>query len=98
MSTDRLDIRYVAKLARLDLTEAEVETYGEQLSDFLTHVDALRELETSDVPATAQVIASRNVGRDDVVTPCLAQEDVLAGAPQAYGPFIRVPRIIGGEG
>jgi aspartyl-tRNA(Asn)/glutamyl-tRNA(Gln) amidotransferase subunit C len=97
MSTDRIDIRYVAKLARLDLSEGEVATYGGQLTDFLTHVDALRELQTADVPATAQVIGARNVGRDDVVAPSLAQSEVLSEAPETYGAYFRVPRIIGGE-
>lgn len=92
-----IDVRYVAKLARLDLTPDEVETYGAQLTEFLTHVDALRELDTQGVPATAQVIDVRNVGRDDIVTPSLAREDALAGAPQAYGPYFRVPRILGAE-
>jgi aspartyl-tRNA(Asn)/glutamyl-tRNA(Gln) amidotransferase subunit C len=97
MPQDRIDVPYVAKLARLALTPAEIETYGKQLSDFLVHVDALRALDTENVPATAQVIHARNVGRDDVVAPSLAREDVLAGAPQAYGPYFRVPRIIAEE-
>jgi len=92
-----IDVRYVAKLARLALSPDEVESYGAQLTDFLTHVDALRELDTQDVPATAQVIHARNVGREDAVTPCLARDEVLAGAPQAYGSYFRVPRIIGAD-
>ena len=95
MPTDRNDVRYVAKLARLALSDDEVETYGAQLGEFLTHIDALRELDTENVPATAQVIHARNVGREDVVTPCLPRDEVLAGAPQAYGSYFRVPRIIG---
>ena len=86
-----------AKLARLALSPDEIEAYGAQLTDFLTHVDALRELDTQDVPATAQVIHARNVGREDAVTPCLPRDEVLAGAPQAYGSYFRVPRIIGAE-
>jgi len=92
-----IDVRYVAKLARLALSAGEIETYGAQLSDFLTHVEALRELDTQDVPATAQVIHARNVGRDDVPAKCLSRDEVLAGAPQAYGSYFRVPRIIGAE-
>lgn len=92
-----IDVRYVAKLARLALTPDEVETYGAQLSDFLTHVEALRKLDVGDVPATAQVIDVRNVGRDDVLAPSLPREDALAGAPQAYGSYFRVPSILGLE-
>ncbi|MGZ3497704.1 MAG: Asp-tRNA(Asn)/Glu-tRNA(Gln) amidotransferase subunit GatC [Vulcanimicrobiaceae bacterium] len=98
MSSDKIDIRYVAKLARLALDEGEVELYGKQLGDLLQHVDALGELDTASVPATAQVVESRNVERDDVVGPCLDREAVLAQAPQREGPFFRVPRIIAEEG
>ena len=98
MSSDKIDIRYVAKLARLALSESEVELYGKQLGDLLQHVDALGELDTASVPATAQVIESRNVERDDVVGPSLNREAVLAQAPQREGPFFRVPRIIAEEG
>lgn len=93
-----IDVRYVAKLARLDLSAEEIDSYGAQLTDFLTHVEALRELDTQDVPATAQVIHARNVGREDVPAKSLPRDEVLAGAPQAYGSYFRVPRIIGAEG
>lgn len=95
MANPDLDVRYVAKLARLALTDEEAQTYGSQLADILGHVDALSELDTSDVAATAQVIESRNVLRPDELRPCLSREEVLAEAPQAQGFYIRVPRIIG---
>ncbi len=89
-----IDVRYVAKLARLALSDEEVATYGMQLAELLTHVDALSELDTDGVPATAQVIDSRNVERADEVGPTLPRDVVLAAAPQAQGDFFRVPRII----
>lgn len=95
MPSDKIDVRYVAKLARLALSPDEIESYSAQLGDFLTHVDALKELDTQDVPATAQVIHARNVGREDVIAQCLPRDEVLAAAPQAYGAYFRVPRIIG---
>ena len=91
---DSIDIAYVAKLARLALTDEEVETFGRQLGDLLGHVNALAKLDIASVPATAQVVESRNVVRDDVVRPCLDRERVLAEAPQRQGGFFRVPRII----
>ena len=94
MSSDSIDVRYVAKLARIALTDDEVDRFGAQLGDLLAHVDALAELDTSQVPATAQVVESRNVERDDVVRPGLDREVVLAQAPQRQGGFFRVPRII----
>jgi aspartyl-tRNA(Asn)/glutamyl-tRNA(Gln) amidotransferase subunit C len=95
MASPDLDVRYVAKLARIALTDDEARTYGAQLADILGHVAALNELDTSDVAATAQVIESRNVERDDALTPCLPRNEVLAGAPREQGGYFRVPRIIG---
>ncbi len=100
MPSDRIDIRHVAKLARLALTEDEVVEYGAQLGNLMTHVDKLANLDTTDVAATAQVIPSRNVEREDRVRPeiMLPRDVALANAPdQQYG-FIRVPRIIAEEG
>ncbi len=94
MTADSIDIRYVAKLARLALTDEEIAIFGQQLGDLLGHVNALAELDTASVPATAQVVESRNVVRDDVPRPCLDHERVLAQAPQRQGGFFRVPRII----
>jgi aspartyl-tRNA(Asn)/glutamyl-tRNA(Gln) amidotransferase subunit C len=94
MPDDAIDIRYVAELARIALTDDEVERFGKQLGDLLEHVNALAELDTASVPATAQVIESRNVSRDDRLQPCLDREVVLAQAPQRQGGFFRVPRII----
>ena len=94
MPTERIDVRGVARLARLALSDDEIERYGSQLEDLLKHVDDLKQLDTSDVAATAQVIESRNVMRPDVNTPCLAHDAVMAGAPQAQHGFFRVPKII----
>jgi len=91
---DSIDIRYVAKLARIALTDEEIKVFGEQLGDLLGHVNALSKLDIASVAATAQVVESRNVTRDDVETPCLDRERVLAEAPQRQGGFFRVPRII----
>jgi aspartyl-tRNA(Asn)/glutamyl-tRNA(Gln) amidotransferase subunit C len=95
MASPDLDVRYVAKLARIALTDDEARTYGAQLADILGHVAALNELDTSDVAATAQVIESRNVEREDEPAPCLSRSEVLAGAPREQGGYFRVPRIIG---
>ena len=94
MATDRIDVRHVAKLARLALTDDEVELYGRQLESLMTHVADMRNLDTESVTATAQVIESRNVQRADEVRPCLERDEVLAQAPQAQAGFFRVPKII----
>jgi aspartyl-tRNA(Asn)/glutamyl-tRNA(Gln) amidotransferase subunit C len=94
LSANKIDIRYVAKLARIALTEEEVVGFGRQLGALLEHVDALSALDTQSVPATAQVVESRNVERVDAVGPCLDRERLLDMAPQRQGAFIRVPRIL----
>ena len=97
LSSEKIDVRYVAKLARIALTDEEVDRFGAQLGDLLEHVNALGELDTAAVPATAQVVESRNVERPDIVVECLPRETVLAEAPQRQGAFFRVPRIIAEE-
>src|ERR1700736_5119643 len=99
MATDRIDIRHVARLARLALTDAEIATFGPQLGDLMAHVDDLGALDTEQVAATAQVVPSRNVQRPDVLRPetMLTRDAALANAPQRQGPYFRVPRIIAEE-
>jgi aspartyl-tRNA(Asn)/glutamyl-tRNA(Gln) amidotransferase subunit C len=94
LSSEKIDVRYVAKLARIQLTDEEVQRFGSQLGDLLDHANALSALDVSSVAATAQVIESRNVERDDAVGACLDRETVLAQAPRRQGGFFRVPRII----
>jgi len=92
--SSQIDVRYVAKLARLALDDAEVERYERELGTLLAHVSELSELPTEDVAATAQVIAAHNVSRADVVAPGLTREAFLAGAPASQVGMVRVPRII----
>ena len=87
-------MRGVARLARLALSDEEVERYGTQLEALLQHVDDLKQLDTSGIAATAQVIESRNVTRPDAVVPGLSRDAVMAGAPQPQHGFFRVPKII----
>jgi aspartyl-tRNA(Asn)/glutamyl-tRNA(Gln) amidotransferase subunit C len=95
LASGDIDVAYVAKLARLALTPAEIEKFGAQLGALLEHVDALAQLPVADVAATAQVIAQSNVMRDDLARPSLDRETVLGAAPQREGSYFRVPRIIG---
>jgi len=90
----RIDVRYVAKLARIALQDDEVATYGAQLENLLDHVAALERLPTSEVAPTALIIPAANVEREDDVRPSLPRDVVLASAPQVQGPYFRVPRII----
>lgn len=94
MKSDTIDIRHVAALARIALTDEEIERFSKELGDLLEHVRALERLDTQSVAATAQVVESRNVFRSDSPRPCLDREEVLEAAPQRQGGFFRVPRII----
>ena len=98
MSSDEIDVRYVAKLARIALTDEEAERFGRELGDLLGHINAISQLDTEKIPATAQVVVQRNVEREDTVGPSLDRNATLAMAPQAEGVYFRVPRIIAEEG
>lgn len=89
------EVRHVARLARLALSDEEVSRYVEQLSAILEHVDAVRRLDTADVPPTAHPFPVENVLRDDTRTPCLDRDVVLSQAPAVESGRFRVPRIMG---
>jgi aspartyl-tRNA(Asn)/glutamyl-tRNA(Gln) amidotransferase subunit C len=93
----RDDVRRVAALAHLELTDDEVETFTRQLGDILQYAQQVQAVDTTGVPPTAHVLAGDPVERDDVPTPCVDRGAALAAAPDASegtGLF-RVPRVIG---
>lgn len=93
----RSDVEHVAFLARLGLTEAELDRLEGQLNHILDQYAKLAELDTSAIPPTAQTIELENILRDDVVMPGLTVDAVLGNAPARSGDFILVPPILGGE-
>ncbi len=88
------DVRKVAKLARIELSGEEVETYTTQLEKILGYFEELEEVETADVPPTARAVEVLNVVRDDSVKVTTIREDLLDQAPQREGSFFRVPKIL----
>lgn len=94
MALSREEVEHVAYLARLGLSEEEKATLQEQLSSILEHMRSLGELDTSQIPPTAQVIPLRNVMRADEPRPSLSPEQVLANAPDREGDFFRVPPVL----
>jgi aspartyl-tRNA(Asn)/glutamyl-tRNA(Gln) amidotransferase subunit C len=90
----RDDVLRVARLARLALTDAEVETMREQLSAILSHIDALKAVDTTGVEPTSHAVPQFNVMREDEPRPCFPVDEMLANAPDRVGDFFRVPRII----
>lgn len=91
---ERKDVEHVARLARLALTEAEIERMREQLNGILAYIEKLNELDTAGVDPTSHAVPLVNVMRDDEPGPCLPREEALANAPDRAGEFFRVPRII----
>ncbi|HEY7660721.1 MAG TPA: Asp-tRNA(Asn)/Glu-tRNA(Gln) amidotransferase subunit GatC [Actinomycetota bacterium] len=88
-----IDIDHVAKLARLELTDAEKAQLREQLGAILEHAAKVGEVATDQVPPTAYAIPRANVLRPDDVTPSLARDDVLSNAPEVEDDRFKVPRI-----
>jgi aspartyl-tRNA(Asn)/glutamyl-tRNA(Gln) amidotransferase subunit C len=90
----REDVEHVAALARLGLTDQEIDLMQGQLNRILEAVGQLQAVDTSSVGPTAQVIALENVMRDDVARPSMAREAALGNAPRRDGPMLRVPVIL----
>ena len=90
----REDVTHVARLARLALTEAELETMREQLNAILANIDALKAVDTTGAEPTSHAVPQFNVMREDEPRPCFPVEEMLANAPDRAGDFFRVPRII----
>ena len=95
-SLTRADVEHVAYLARLGLTGEELARLEGQLNHILDQYAKLAELDTDAIPPTAQTIELENILREDVVTPSLPAEAVLANAPERDGGFFVVPAILGG--
>lgn len=90
------DIQHIAKLARLELTEAELEKYGSQLSDVLNYINQLKETRVAGVEPTAQVTGMENIWREDEVEDWDKHEieKALKDAPAREERFIKVKRVI----
>ncbi|OLB85173.1 MAG: Asp-tRNA(Asn)/Glu-tRNA(Gln) amidotransferase subunit GatC [Chloroflexi bacterium] len=93
MPLSKDEVRHVATLARIGLEPGDEEFYADQLSGILGHIDRLQQLDTEDIPPTAQVVEVASRLRDDEPRPCLTQEDALANAPASVNGFFRVPAI-----
>lgn len=89
------DVAHVAQLARLRLTDEELERYTGQLAAVLDHARDVEALDIDGVPPTAHPLPLVNVLREDVVEPSLDRGEVLAAAPSVEADRFRVPRILG---
>ena len=87
------DVEHVAKLARLELTEAEKEKFTKQLGDVLKYVEQMNEVDTTNVKPMAHAFDIVNVMRDDKVVSEVSKEELLKNAPEEENGFFRVPKI-----
>lgn len=92
----RADVERIAHLARLELTEEEIDLFARQLGDILGYVERIQSLDTTAVPPTSHVLV-RAVDREDMVAPTLSREAALSNAPDAAREtgLFKVPRVIG---
>lgn len=91
----RDEVAHLARLARLDVSEAELDVFAGQLDVILQSVARVGEVAAQDIPPTSHAVPLINVFRDDVVRDGLTQRKALAGAPAAEEGRFRVPRILG---
>ncbi len=94
MKLSREEVLHIALLARLGLTETEVDRLREQLSNILENFEVLQQVDTADIPPTAHSIALQNVVRDDEATASLPPDQILANAPHKEGEYFRVRAVL----
>jgi len=88
-------VRHIGKLARIELTDEQVETFAVQLGGILEYFDKLQELDTTGVEPMAHAVELHNVLAGDAAGESLTPEQALANAPQRDGDFFKVPKVIG---
>jgi aspartyl-tRNA(Asn)/glutamyl-tRNA(Gln) amidotransferase subunit C len=93
----RDDVAHLARLARLTLTDGELDGFAGQLDAILEHVGRIQAVDVTGVEATDNPLKDVNVTRPDEVVPSLTQEEALSGAPNAVDGRFAVPRILGEE-
>ena len=94
MKLSREEVLHIARLARLGVTDSDVDRFIEQLSNILENFEVLQEVDTDGVPPTAQSVALHNVVSDDEVAPSLPPDEVLANAPRKEENFFRVRAVL----
>ncbi len=94
MAISREQVLHVARLARLALSEEEIDRFTRQLSVILEHAERVMGVASDDIPPTSHALPLVNVFRDDVVEECLSQEKALSTAPEVEQGRFKVPRIV----
>lgn len=96
MRISREEVLHIAWLARLGLSEEEIERFKEQLSKILDYFEVLKEVDTSQVPPTVYPLPLQNIFREDVTSPSLSREEVLSNAPRQEAGFFKVKLVLEG--
>ncbi len=94
MKITRTQVEHVAQLARLELTDAEKDTFTGQMDAILAYVEKLNELDTSGIVPTSHAVPMENAFRDDVVAEPIGVDNAMANAPDRVDGFFRVPKVI----
>lgn len=94
MGHDKIDVGYVARLARLQLDDEERARLQKDLEGIVAYVEKIGELDVAGIEPTCHAVAIRNVMRDDAVTASLDRELALANAPESVQEHFKVPRIL----
>lgn len=89
-----VDVKYVAHLARLELTPDEEKSFGAQLGNILDYIEQLKRADVSGVEPTAHPFPLNNVTRPDAITSSLANEEALRNAPASANGLFMVPKIV----
>ncbi len=93
----KIDVKHIAKLANLPLSEEEEKKFEKQLEETLEYIDSLNEVDTSKTSPADNVTSLQNVTREDEVRPSLSQEDALKNAKSTYKGFFKVKGILQNE-
>ena len=94
MKITKAEVEHVARLARLELTGEETETFTVQMDAILAYVDKLNELDTAGIIPTAHAVPMENAFREDLLAPSIGIDNALANAPDRVEDFFRVPKVI----
>jgi aspartyl-tRNA(Asn)/glutamyl-tRNA(Gln) amidotransferase subunit C len=93
IQVDEALVKEIALLARLDLSEAEIETFVSQFKDILDYVSILNEVDTEDIPPAYASSVNRSVIREDQIEDSVSTEEFLANAPESRDDYVVIPRV-----
>lgn len=94
MALEKDEVRYIARLARLDFSEEEIERLANEMTAIVSYMDKLGELDTEGVPPMSHVLDLYNVDRDDETKQRISREEALKNAPETDGTYFHVPKVI----